>query len=342
MAEKQIRITAPVSLDEAISADGEPKPRTFRLEPAYSGGVFSQPWASRVVADLDGMEIDAPDGELRVLAGHDLDQWAGVARDVRKVGGQLHASGELFDEGDATADMIVRKGKKATWQASIGAAVDWDAVESVKAGETCEVNGQKFEGPLLVARKTSLHEISFTPIGADRATSAAVFAARTQPEEVAEVADPTTPDALAAYRARIQQITAEFSGDAEFLSAALQGEDDIATLRLAFAKKQAAAQAAELAAVRAELEAVKEAANKPRVSASGLGGQAPASESPQQTVERLVKAEMARLREDQIPLIARSVPSTRNDKLRVMAMSNVSQTAGGRAALDAWIAQVNS
>lgn len=341
---RALRMVASVELDDRVTADGEPKPRTFRLEPAYSGGVMAQPWAKRVVADLDGMSIDAPDGELRALAHHDLAQWAGVIRaeNIRKVDGQLHAHGELFDEGDATADMVVLKGKKAKWQASIGADIDWDAVETVKAGESCRVNNQSFEGPLLILRKTSLYEISFTPIGADRATSAAVFAARTQPEEVAEVADPTTPDALAAYRARIQQITAEFSADAEFLSAALQGDDDIATLRLAYTKKLSAAKDAELAAVRAELEAAKADLAKPRVSASGLGGQTPAAESPQQTFERLVKAEMARLREDQVPLMARSIPSSANDRLRVMAASNVSQTPEGKAAREAWIAQVNS
>jgi hypothetical protein len=49
-------------------------------------------------------------------------------------------------------------------------------MQFVKDGESARVNGRDVTGPILIARKTSLGEISFVPRGADGNTSATVSA----------------------------------------------------------------------------------------------------------------------------------------------------------------------
>ena len=60
------------------------------------------------------------------------------------------------------------------WQASIGAQVG--AVDFVQAGKSVTVNGRTFDGPVHVARRTVLGEISFVDLGADGNTSATITA----------------------------------------------------------------------------------------------------------------------------------------------------------------------
>lgn len=56
------------------------------------------------------------------------------------------------------------------WQASVGGFPG--RLERVEAGQTVAVNGRTYAGPVYVSRNTTLREISFVILGADRRTSA--------------------------------------------------------------------------------------------------------------------------------------------------------------------------
>ena len=60
------------------------------------------------------------------------------------------------------------------WQASIGASVE--EFEFVKEHQKVMVNGKEHMGPLNVARKATLGEISFVDLGADGQTQATIAA----------------------------------------------------------------------------------------------------------------------------------------------------------------------
>lgn len=351
MSDHRISLTADVKIDQSVSADGEQKSRSFKIDPAYSGGTIAQVWTDLpVVIDLAGMDFDAPGGQLHALAYHDFEQWAGVIReqDVHNTGQSLHATGEFFDEGDATADMVLRKGLKATWQASIGAPIH--EIEQIEAGESVEVNGRRFDGPLLVARRTSLQEISFVTRGADNTTRAAVFATRTQPEGSA-MAETNTPDALQAKRTREQEIKAEFGSDKDFAFDAVVGEESMEILRLKFERKQTEAQRveaeqlrAQLAEANAKIEAAKAAPATPAVSAAGIGGAAPVVQaSAEKRFKALVEAEVQSMRASGVQPVSRQILCSANDTLKAMATQRVIQASEEARQLHrAWIAEANS
>src|SRR5690606_25853301 len=89
-------------------------------------------------------------------------------------------NGRLIAEGVVSRDTpaareIVASGKKGfPWQASIGASVE--ELEFIKRGVSVMVNGRKFNGPVYVAHKTTLNEISFVDLGADQRTRARIAA----------------------------------------------------------------------------------------------------------------------------------------------------------------------
>jgi hypothetical protein len=88
------------------------------------------------------------------------------------------------------------------WQASVG--IFEGSTEFVREGEETEVNGHKLKGPGTIFRKSTLREVSFVALGADRQTSAEAFAAGGSDESIiaaftvketqmADKQDPTTP-----------------------------------------------------------------------------------------------------------------------------------------------------
>ncbi|RMH14106.1 MAG: hypothetical protein D6695_02185 [Planctomycetota bacterium] len=103
-----------------------------------------------------------------------------------------------FDFGVALQDTraareIVASGKKGfPWQASIGASVD--EIEFVKRGAEVTVNGRTFAGPIYVAHRTTLNEISFVDLGADQQTRARIAA---QHQEKHAMPDPRNENATA-------------------------------------------------------------------------------------------------------------------------------------------------
>lgn len=162
-------IEAPILADGA--SGGNPK---FSLL-GYTGRAIRQAWSrTPLVVDLAGM--DTTSQAIAVMLGHqyDIDHAVGQASEVVNSGTDLTVATEVIGESPEVTKAVnlARKGWK--FQASIGA--DVGRIENIAAGETVEVNGRQFSGPISVVRASTLREVSIVLFGADAATSAAIAA----------------------------------------------------------------------------------------------------------------------------------------------------------------------
>ena len=67
------------------------------------------------------------------------------------------------------------------WQASLGANAD--KVVFIPEGKTATANSREFKGPVYIARKSSLGEVSFVALGADDDTEARIAAGQAGDDE---------------------------------------------------------------------------------------------------------------------------------------------------------------
>lgn len=173
-----VAFTGEVRMEAAgeTGADGKPRNRRFKMT-AYTGGAM-RPWGfgTPVVVELSG--IDAGSGKVPVLAYHNPDDPVGQTDKIEVSGKDLIVSGEIIDVTAKSKEIVAAADRGFRWNVSIGANIT--EREFVGAGTVAKVNGQDFTGPLIVARKTELTEVSFVSIGADRATSAAIAAKENQ------------------------------------------------------------------------------------------------------------------------------------------------------------------
>jgi phage major head subunit gpT-like protein len=155
---------------------------------AYTGGpIRTLGFTYPVVVNLDGMSIPAQRRPVRFQ--HSAFEGVGHTERIAIEEGSLVAEGVVSRDTPA-AQEIVASGKKGfPWQASIGASVD--EIEFIKRDVAVTVNGRKFNGPIYVAHKTTLNEISFVDLGADQQTQARIAAQHH--EETQAMPDPQTP-----------------------------------------------------------------------------------------------------------------------------------------------------
>lgn len=150
-----------------LKANGSGKPKRFKIL-AYTGGVLrTDNFPDGVVVDLQGLEIPA---SIPILIDHKatVEATLGCTDNIHNTGKSLEMSGPVTGTSVTATNVILQAEKGHTWQASIGAQV----VESqiVAAGETVNVNGQTFVGPIEIARRSILGETSVLPRGADSTT----------------------------------------------------------------------------------------------------------------------------------------------------------------------------
>jgi phage major head subunit gpT-like protein len=158
---------------------------------AYTGGpIRTLGFAYPVVVNLDGMTI--PTQRRPVRFQHSAFEGVGHTERIAIEDGKLIAEGVVSRDTKA-AQEIVASGKKGfPWQASIGASVD--EIEFIKRDVAVTVNGRKFKGPVYIAHKTTLNEISFVDLGADQQTSARIAAQHQQHSTQQEIGSmPETP-----------------------------------------------------------------------------------------------------------------------------------------------------
>ena len=162
-------IEAPILADG--QSGGNPK---FSLV-GYTGRAIRQAWSrTPLVVDLAGM--DTTSQPIAVMLGHqyDIDHAVGQASDVVNSGTDLTVATEVIGESPEVAKAVTLARKGWKFQASIGA--DVGRIENIAAGESVEVNGRQFAGPISVVRASTLREVSIVLFGADAATSAAIAA----------------------------------------------------------------------------------------------------------------------------------------------------------------------
>ncbi len=165
-------------IQAADTDDDTPKPKRFSMT-AYTGGLmqvsrFSLP----VVIDLSGLKAKAP---FPVLRDHSMSRIVGHSDDVTISEPKLKLAGLISGAGPDATEVQAAAGNGFPWKASVG--VRPDKMEFVGEGVTTKVNGKTFTGPLEVARKSTLMEVSFVAIGADQKTTVKVAASAAQYKE---------------------------------------------------------------------------------------------------------------------------------------------------------------
>ena len=178
---RELNLTGALTIEAAAAApEGQQHSRRFTMV-AYTGGAmriagFSYP----VVVDLTGLDLSRASWPIFVGHNQDIDDLLGQTDRVEVVGSNLIASGEVIGTSPRVQRVVEAHDRGFRWQASIGAAVL--AREFVPEGRSVNVNGSNFNGPVLVARRAELGEISFVFVGADRNTSATIAAGQTAKE----------------------------------------------------------------------------------------------------------------------------------------------------------------
>jgi phage major head subunit gpT-like protein len=179
---------------EALAVEGEAEviPRFTMV--AYTGEPLRvEGWRFPVVVDLEGLSI--PSQRRPVRFGHSMYAGVGHTERIAVEAGRLIAEG-IVSRDTVAAREVVASGKRGfPWQASIGAQVA--QAEFVRAGKSVTVNSRTFEGPLYVARRTVLGEISFVDLGADGNTTATIAAQQQENELMDESKDTEVLDNVA-------------------------------------------------------------------------------------------------------------------------------------------------
>ena len=142
------------------AAKEEGKLPTFTMD-AYNGGIIGQYFGSAIV-DLEGVEFA---DTLAILWHHDTELPIGHSTSAKVEGNSIKVEGILSgDPEDPQVRKVIAMAKNGfPWQVSIGA--DIVKRESIDEGETALVNGVEHNGPLVIARKTLIYEVSFLPLG---------------------------------------------------------------------------------------------------------------------------------------------------------------------------------
>lgn len=142
---------------------------------AYTGGLmYPRGFYYPVVIDLAGMQIGK---QLKpILRDHNTDRIVGHSDKVEISGVRLLVEGEISGVGDDAGEVRDTSRHKFPWQSSVGARPLPGELKYVDEGEKVTANGQVFTGPLYIARKSMLNEVSFVVFGGDDKTSASVSA----------------------------------------------------------------------------------------------------------------------------------------------------------------------
>lgn len=162
------------------AAQDEDKIPTFAMN-AYTGGVMNvSGWYMPVVIDISGMSLGRKNQP--VLKDHDTSLIVGHATKISKTSNSVLVEGVCSGAGSAQSEIVASSKNGFPWQASVG--VEVNRIIEIAENKTVNVNGEEFAGPLYVARKSKLNEVSFVALGADENTSAKVAAKAAEDLEI--------------------------------------------------------------------------------------------------------------------------------------------------------------
>ncbi len=152
--------------------EGKPSLRKFSMT-AYTGGAMRLGgWPYPVVVDLAGLRVTRK--SRPILKDHDRGSIVGHTDDIAITDKSLEVAGVISGVGATAQEVIATSENGFPWQASLGASAD--KVVFIPEGKTANANGREFKGPVYVARKSTLGEVSFVALGADDDTEARVAA----------------------------------------------------------------------------------------------------------------------------------------------------------------------
>ncbi len=160
----------------AAPAEGEaPNRATFSID-AYNGGSMMVGFYAPVIVDLSGMKAER--AKLPILLDHEnaVDSVFGQTEKIEITADGVKVTGIVTSDSEDAASVVANAANGFEWQASIGASID--SREIVEAGKKATVNGKEVTGPMIIARTSTLKEISITPIGADPTTVIKIAASR--------------------------------------------------------------------------------------------------------------------------------------------------------------------
>ncbi len=167
MTSKPIIIASHVRIEAAASGK-----RRFNVD-AYGGGALRvNGYSLPIVADLAGMTADE---NIVANLDHDPAKRVGHVDAVENSGRDLKLSGPVSAVSAAASEFVESAINGFRWAASIEAQPD--SMEEIPRGGTAQANGQTFNGPALIARKSTLYGIAFLSKGADP-TAKAMLATR--------------------------------------------------------------------------------------------------------------------------------------------------------------------
>jgi hypothetical protein len=164
---------------EAAPADGDTqKLRRFTMT-AYTGGDMQLAgWRYPVVVDLQGLQVGKQRRPILLDHTRDVDFVMGQTDSIAVMNEQLVVAGQVMGDSPKARQVIALNDRGFAWQASIGARAE--QVEFVPEGKTSQANGREFAGPVNIARRATLGEISFVVLGADENTSAQIAASESK------------------------------------------------------------------------------------------------------------------------------------------------------------------
>ncbi len=170
-----------VTLQAAAAVEeGKPALRKFSMV-AYTGGAMTLAgWQYPVVVDLAGMRVTRK--SRPILKDHDRGSIVGHTEDIGVADSSLNVAGVISGVGSTAQEVIATSENGFPWQASLGASAD--RVVFIPEGRTAQANGRDFAGPIYIARKSTLGEVSFVALGADDDTEARVAAGRVTDDEI--------------------------------------------------------------------------------------------------------------------------------------------------------------
>lgn len=179
----------PEFIAAAATAEGEEKklPRVKMV--AYRGGPMRLAgWGpTPVIISLAGLVIPA---SVPLRFNHDGYELVGHSDSIKVEGTNLLLEGVISFETPRTRAIVTAAANGFPWQASVGVAPDFTAVKFVEAGQTADVNGKTWKGPLYVVNKGWLREVSVLDLGADSGskTQIAAMATETSMDETVDTA----------------------------------------------------------------------------------------------------------------------------------------------------------
>jgi hypothetical protein len=169
-----------INLQAAEAAEeGKPALRKFSMV-AYTGGAMRLGgWPYPVVVDLAGMRVTRK--SRPILKDHDRASIVGHTDDITVGDSRLEVAGVISGVGNTAQEVIATSENGFPWQASLGANAD--KVVFIPEGKTATANNREFKGPVYIARKSTLGEVSFVALGADDDTEARIAAGQSGDDE---------------------------------------------------------------------------------------------------------------------------------------------------------------